>query len=172
MKRANGVLTEGKLGSFPSFSLGLLEVASERRAVPICPGPDAASQAPSSPLGSLCVSRDSPSRPTRPIQGLQGPSRVQPWTLHRTSHPRVPGGLRTDRGLTEALPGHLEGRRCVSLDVKGHTTPSNCYQTCARAAYFRDLQGQRKQLLSAQQLHPGVTLPSSVCLLNFTSTEQ
>lgn len=25
---------------------------------------------------------------TRPIQGLQGPSRVQPWTLYRTSHPK------------------------------------------------------------------------------------
>lgn len=125
MKRANGVLTEGKLGSFPSFSLGLLEVASERRAVPICPGPDAASQAPSSPLGSLCVSRDSPSRPTRPIQGLQGPSRVQPWTLHRTSHPRVPGGLRTDRGL---IRGIARAPRGPTLRFPGRERPHNSFQ--------------------------------------------
>ena len=53
MRCAEGVLTEGKVGSFPSFCSQLLDMASERRVVPICPGTDGPSQAPSSPLGSM-----------------------------------------------------------------------------------------------------------------------
>ena len=53
MRCAEGVLTEGKVGSFPSFCSQLLDMASEHRVVPICPGTDAPSQAPSSPLGSM-----------------------------------------------------------------------------------------------------------------------
>lgn len=53
MRCAEGVHTEGKVGSFPSFCSQLLDMASERRVVPICPGTDAPSQAPSSPLGSM-----------------------------------------------------------------------------------------------------------------------
>lgn len=76
------------------------------------------------------VSRDSPSRPTRPIEGCSEKkkkwcSRVQPWSLHRTSHPlspwRTQDGPQAESCLARALKG-------LTLCFLEHGTPHNSFQ--------------------------------------------
>lgn len=130
MRCAEGVLTEGKVGSFPSFCSQLLDMASEHRVVPICPGTDGPSQAPSSPLGSmgeqgLTITTHQAHSRVLEKKKKKGCSRVQPRSLHRTSHPlspwRTQDGPQAESCLARALKG-------LTLCFLEHETPHNSFQ--------------------------------------------